>query len=117
MLEPSQDSGCRRLDRLRLVAIVHSAPENAERRRIVRKNLGQESQDHAWGQDILHDGDDQLEGATGKSRGMKYDPLGQTHSLASSYNYYHLKVVMFLQKFQKYGHTNHMCKNRDHYRP
>ena len=47
------------------------------------------------------------------------DPLGQTHSPASSDHYSHLKVVV-LRDFEKWGadvHTDSMCDNSDHYRP
>ena len=34
------------------------------------------------------------------------DPLGQTHSPASSYHYSHLKVVFVLRDFEKWGRTD-----------
>ena len=34
------------------------------------------------------------------------DPLGQTHSLASSEHCFHLKFVLFLLDFEKWGRTD-----------
>ena len=42
-----------------------------------------------------------------------HDPLGLTHSPASSD---HMKFVL-LRDFEKYGWTDTMCENSDHYRP
>ena len=46
------------------------------------------------------------------------DPLGQTHSLASSDHYF---LLFCFAIFEKWGRTDertdNMCKNNDHYRP
>ena len=42
------------------------------------------------------------------------DPLGQTHSPASSDHYSHLKVILFWDIWES-GDTT--CKNSDNYRP
>ena len=44
------------------------------------------------------------------------DPLGQTHSPASSDHYSHLKVVLFCA-ILKSGLTENKYENSDHYRP
>ena len=46
--------------------------------------------------------------------GVINDPLGQTHSLASTEHRF--KFVLF-GKVGTYGRTYDMCKNNDHYRP
>ena len=52
---------------------------------------------------------------TGNKTGVINDPLGQTHSLASSEHCFRLKFVS-LWKVGTGGRTNDMCKNNDHYR-
>ena len=51
----------------------------------------------------------------GNKTGVFNDPLGQTHSLASSEHYSHLKIVLFCvilksSNGQKYRH--HTCENK-----
>ena len=46
------------------------------------------------------------------------DPLGQTHSPASSDHYSRLKFVLFCDNMEKWGRTyGNMWENNDHYRP
>ena len=46
------------------------------------------------------------------------DPLGQTHSPASSYHFFHLNLVLFCEILKSgEGRTDNMCENSDHYRP
>ena len=42
------------------------------------------------------------------------DPLGQTHSHASSK---HCFLLFCFSRFEKWGRTDNMCENNDPYRP
>ena len=46
------------------------------------------------------------------------DPLGQTHSPASSDHYFHSKIVLFCEILKSGDRrTDTTCGNSDHYRP
>ena len=55
-----------------------------------------------------------LESKNNKTAGVINDPLGQTHSLASSENCF---LLFCFVRCEKWGRTDNMCENNDPYRP